>query len=962
MKRIVLIIGFMLAAVAAHATVTSQTISVTYTCTGSVGPYAFVFAASAPAALQVTENGTVLASTAYTVTAVNNNLDNGGSVTLNAPCASGTLVLTRVTPLTQTSVFTDNMPVPMKTFENGLDKLTEIDQELYEGKAGIGSCPSGQFETADTISGPTCVLPPYPNLTSPLPIVSGGTGATTATGAMQNLNIPTPFGAQAYLIGPTIYDGFNFADSTPPLSWTNQIAASGNSQWQVTGNGAQVVGQHLVPVSGPPAGNFYAWLPNTSTVGGTAQPITTMGGTFRMCPNNDGNPYNPGQTAITMIASNITNDLGHGFMHLEIRPIGWALNDTLTNTGGFITVGQGQTNIKPDCTTEYAVEMDLNVAAGTVKVILPGGQVANIADSKITTINPVIGGWQASDKGDGSADAGWGSVWMGGPSQAKKYSATAGHSADIQALQGVQNTFQYVYPDGIGPTFTLSGAAGLYRISAGRAISTYIIDETVNLTANIVTSVEQTLSFKAISRNGPGTMQGWQNSDEGSALIDYAIVSNDGGGNLALDIHKNTASDVVVSMLGTGTFTPATTYTVGATPYANSYVINFVTNPPPIFQITLPAGPGWVTALSQDPTTSNQQLTGRFIMTASGTPGASAIEDLDLEVSGYSNGTATCIIPRAEGAEFGGAPTSPITRVRCTTNGAGSLIHLDLYNATAAPVTLTATNGTQTGAWTLNPTPAINALPLADGGPDVAFQLPGSGGGTVSAGTAQQFAYYAANGSTVSGNPNFHINNNVSVGKSALADLNTLSLSVAVGTYALQDDATGDNDTAVGVGALRFATNNKNSAFGAVALEGITTGTEDIGFGYGAGLDTGSWINETSSYSTYLGTFTRPAADGDIYEIVIGDTVTGNGSHTTTIGDSANTATYTGGISMPLLIFSHAGTQLAACASTTIGTAWVSDAVALTPGTAYSPSAGAGTDTIQVQCTYTGSAYAWQTM
>jgi hypothetical protein len=35
---------------------------------------------------------------------------------------------------------------------------------------------------------------------------------------------------------------------------------------------------------------------------------------------------------------------------------------------------------------------------------------------------------------------------------------------------------------------------------------------------------------------------------------------------------------------------------------------------------------------------------------------------------------------------------------------------------------------------------------------------------------------------------------------------------------------------------------------------------------------------------------------------------------------------------------------------------------ALTPGTAYSVSAGAGSDVVRVQCTYNGSVYAWQTM
>jgi hypothetical protein len=559
-------------------------------------------------------------------------------------------------------------------------------------------------------------------LAKPMSISCGGTGATTVLGAMQSLNIPTPCAAQSFLVGAVIFDCFNsYADGTV---WSAQIAASGNSQWQVTGDGAHIEGQHLFPVSGPPSGNFYAWLPNTSAVGGTPTAITTMGGTFKVCPNNDGNPYAPGQITATMIASNVTNDLNHGFMHLEIGPTTWALLDTLTGTGGFYVVAQGQESIKPDCSTEYYTEMDIDVAAGTVKVILPGGQVANLTDPNITTINPVKGGWQARDVNDGSARSGWGSVWMGGPSQAKKYAATAGHGADIATLQGVDKSFQYVFPDGMGPHFTLSGAPGLYNILTGSAVSTFLVDATICLTANIPASVEQTLCFNAISRNGPGTMQGAQTSNEGANLIDHAVISNDGGGNIALALYKNTASDLIVSMTGTGIFTPITTYVAGAVPYTNQYTIQFSTIPPPQFVVTIPAGPGWANVATADVNAANQQLTGHFIMTARDKPASLAAEDLDAEVSGYSNGLASCKIVRSEGVENGAAPTAPISRQRCTTDGASHLIHWDLYNATATAVTLNAMNGTQTGAWTLNPNPTIGAVALADGGPDVAFGLP----------------------------------------------------------------------------------------------------------------------------------------------------------------------------------------------------------------------------------------------
>ena len=119
-------------------TVISQNTSVTYTSTGSVGPYAFNFPISSPAALTVIVNGTAQPSIAYTITPVNNNYDNGGSVSLNtAPSSGQSVVLQRLTPITQTTVYTDNLPQPMQTFENSLDKLTEIDQELAASVASI---------------------------------------------------------------------------------------------------------------------------------------------------------------------------------------------------------------------------------------------------------------------------------------------------------------------------------------------------------------------------------------------------------------------------------------------------------------------------------------------------------------------------------------------------------------------------------------------------------------------------------------------------------------------------------------------------------------------------------------------------------------------------------------------------------------------------------------------------------
>lgn len=164
MKKLALIFGLMLAGLPACATVVSQNISATFTCTGTAGPFAFTFSVSAANAITVNQNGTVLSPTTYVVTPVNNNYDNGGSVTLNAACPNAqTLTITRTTPLTQSTVFTDNMPVPMKSFENGLDKLTEIAQELGATKGGTGSVNSVAVANANGFQG--TVLNPNTNPT-----------------------------------------------------------------------------------------------------------------------------------------------------------------------------------------------------------------------------------------------------------------------------------------------------------------------------------------------------------------------------------------------------------------------------------------------------------------------------------------------------------------------------------------------------------------------------------------------------------------------------------------------------------------------------------------------------------------------------------------------------------------------------------------------------------------------------
>ncbi len=207
---------------------------------------------------------------------------------------------------------------------------------------------------------------------------------------------------------------------------------------------------------------------------------------------------------------------------------------------------------------------------------------------------------------------------------------------------------------------------------------------------------------------------------------------------------------------------------------------------------------------------------------------------------------------------------------------------------------------------------------------------------------------------------------NTANGNAALFSNTTGSYNTANGFDALFSNTTGSYNTANGYAALLLNTTGfDNTANGMYALYSNTTGSYNTANGYVAGeyIADGVTANQTSSNSVYEGYEAYPLVNGDTNENVIGNTAIGHGSNTTTLGNSSVTATYLAGITLPLVIYSHAGTQLAACASGLQGgMAVVSDATALVPGTAYSVTAGAGADTVRVQCTLVSGTYAWQTM
>ena len=159
------------------ATVSGTNNSVSYTCTGTTGPYTFSFPVYEATDLSVIQTyistGTVTPITSgyYTVTPVNNDYMNGGSLTLTNTCVSGnTLTITRATAETQAQSFTDGMPALYESFESGLDKLTMMIQDRLVGTVG----PQGPQGPQGLTGGPNYDV-------DALATYGGGTSFTQAT-------------------------------------------------------------------------------------------------------------------------------------------------------------------------------------------------------------------------------------------------------------------------------------------------------------------------------------------------------------------------------------------------------------------------------------------------------------------------------------------------------------------------------------------------------------------------------------------------------------------------------------------------------------------------------------------------------------------------------------------------------------------------------------------------------------
>jgi hypothetical protein len=391
-----------------------------------------------------------------------------------------------------------------------------------------------------------------------------------------------------------------------------------------------------------------------------------------------------------------------------------------------------------------------------------------------------------------------------------------------------------------------------------------------------------------------------------------------------------------VTGTGTGTFTTTLANSgVTANTYGSSTLIPSITvdakgRITSANTTSIIANAGTLTGTSLASTVTGSSLAGVATIT-SGTWNGSTIGAAYGGTGLTSPGTSGNILTSNGTAWVSSTPTgiSSITSIGFTSNANGATITsgvLQLQPANASFGGLV-TTGTQifAGAKTFNSDLKVNDMTIGKGASNnstlLGFQ---AGAALTSSGNNNVAVGYQALKANTGGT------DNVVVGYIAATALTTGSGNIAIGAQAMRYTTTGHSNNAIGYGALNSVTSaNGNIGIGNSSGGSLTTGAYNINIGSSAGayIGTGSVANTTGNYSIMIGSNTRPAADNETNEIVIaggpdGYTTVGLGSNSTLIGSSATTtARIMGALTLPNTTSSTSSTTGALIVSGGVGIA-----------------------------------------
>jgi hypothetical protein len=191
-----------------------------------------------------------------------------------------------------------------------------------------------------------------------------------------------------------------------------------------------------------------------------------------------------------------------------------------------------------------------------------------------------------------------------------------------------------------------------------------------------------------------------------------------------------------------------------------------------------------------------------------------------------------------------------------------------------------------------------------------------SGSKNVASGYHSLYTNLKGNDNVASGYESLYANtigsNNVAVGSYSMRNNTTGDSNIALGYESLKNNSEGSSNIASGYKSLvsnisgngniasgyqsllKNTTGDHNIALGAQSLSENTEGSNNVAYGLKAGQDTSdsNTPNTVVSNSIFIGANTKANANGETNQIVIGDSATGNGSNTITLGGELITNTY----------------------------------------------------------------------